>query len=501
MIQDLVKRYDAVLFDVGNTLVVQNMTGTNPAELVPRTKQGVSEVIAALSGRVALGVVSNTTEMTADQLGAHLDTVGIKQHLRTIVATADLGVHKPDPAPLRIALESVGIRGDRALYVGDNEIDRIAARGAGMDFCYAGPDLVHAMTRFAQEPASALSRAINMPMRPDDNCATRFRSRLDQLAKPLGSLGRLEHFASQIAAIQCTEEPVVDPCAVAIFCADHGIAADDTVTPWPQAISGVMASTIVAGKATSSVFADMSDVYMEVLDVGLLAADLDERVRREKVCEGTRDMRSGRTMTRDEVLAALEVGASTAERLIAGGSKLLCVGEVGMGNTTSAAALISHFCGVDPRIATGRGAGIDDETLHRKREVVADAVARVGSLTDPVSIAEVVGGAEVVAMAGFIVGAASLRTPVLLDGVVTQAAACLARAMVPESIGACLAAHRSAEPASTGALVHLGLHPILDLDLRLGEGTGALLAVPLLRAACGVVGRVATLADLDDREA
>jgi len=496
MIENIVQKYDAVLFDVGNTLVEQDMTGTNPAGLVPRIKPGVSEVVAALSGRVMLGVVSNTTEMTSQQLAVHLDTVGIKQHLHTILATADLGVHKPDPTPMRIALESVGVRGNRALYVGDNESDRIAAVGAGMDFCYAGPDLVHALTRFSREPASAVSRAVNMPVRPDDDFAARFRTRLDQLAKPLGSLGRLEHFASRIAAIQCTEHPVADPCAVAILCADHGIAADDTVTPWPQAISGVMASTIAAGKATSSVFAEMSDVYVEVLDVGLLATDLDLRVRREKVCEGTRDVRSGSTMTKAEVLAALEVGASTAERLIAGGSRLLCVGEVGMGNTTSAAALISHLCGIDPRMATGRGAGIDDETLHRKRGVVADAVDRLRSLTDPVSIAEVVGGAEIVAMAGFIVAAASLRTPVLLDGVVTQAAACLAREIAPQSIQACLAAHRSAEPASTGALAHLGLHPILDLDLRLGEGTGALLAVPLLRAACGVVGRVATLADL-----
>lgn len=496
MIDDVTRRYEAVLFDVGNTLVVQNMTGAAPADLRAETKPGVPEVFAALAGRVKLGVVSNTTEMTSAQLAVHLDSVGIAEHLEAIVATADLGVHKPDPAPLLAALGSIGVRGDRALYVGDNEIDLIAARAAGMDFCYAGPDLMHALARFSRQPTSALSRATDLVAHPDDDFAALFRGRLDRLAKPLGSLGRLEHFASRIAAIQRTDSPTADPCAVAIFCADHGIAADDSVTPWPQAISGIMASTIASGKGTSSVFAEMSDVYVQVVDVGLRAGDLDERVRRERVCEGTRDMRFGRAMTRDEVVAALEVGAATAERLVAGGSRLLCVGEVGMGNTTAAAALISRLCGVDPHEATGRGAGIDDETLGRKRAIVADAVARASGVSDPLDIAEIVGGAEILAMAGFVIAAASLQTPVLLDGVVTQAAACLAREIVPGSIHSCLAAHRSAEPASTGALSHLGLQPILDLDLRLGEGTGALLAVPLLRAACGVVGRVATLDDL-----
>ncbi len=237
-------------------------------------------------------------------------------------------------------------------------------------------------------------------------------------------------------------------------------------------------------------------IYLEVVDVGLARRVDHDQVRDEAVQRGTTDLRFGEAMTRDRVSEALEVGAKSAERIVAGGSRLLCVGEVGMGNTTVSAALIAHLCGIAPAAATGRGAGIDDATLDRKRVVVSDAVASVAGLTDPIGVAAAIGGLEVVAMAGFIIGAGSLGVPVVLDGVVTQAAACLADAIVPGVASACLAGHRSAEPASHAALQHLGLEPILSLNMRLGEGTGAMLAIPILRAACRAVSEVASLADI-----
>jgi nicotinate-nucleotide--dimethylbenzimidazole phosphoribosyltransferase len=492
----IVDRYDAVIFDVGNTLVRQSNPGTPVGDLRPELLTGVAETIAALHRKVKLGIVSNTTSMTSADLKHHLAAVGIGEAFDFVLATADLGVHKPDPQPLKVALGALGVTAEVTLYVGDNEIDRIAAERAGMGFTFTGPNLFESLVRHGRYPISAFVRAKDSVRRPDEKFAMNVHRRFDGLVKPVGSLGVLEGIVARIAAIQHTDTPSADPCGAVIFCADHGIAVDDTVTPWPREISATMAAVIASGRAVSSVFARAGDIYLEIVDVGLARQVDHDRVRDESVRRGTADLRFGAALDRDQVIEALEVGAKSAERIIAGGSRMLCVGEVGMGNTTVSAALISHFCGVAPVDVTGRGAGIDDATLDRKRVVVSDAVASVAGLTDPISVAAAIGGLEVVAMTGFIIGAGSLGVPVVLDGVVTQAAACLADAIVPGVATACIAGHRSAEPASRVALEHLRLEPILSLNMRLGEGTGAMLTIPVLRAACRALSEVAPLADI-----
>ena len=202
-------------------------------------------------------------------------------------------------------------------------------------------------------------------------------------------------------------------------------------------------------------------------------------------------------MSPEEVRAALDAGVAVAARLVAAGYRCLLTGDMGIANTTASAALIAAFADADPAVVTGRGTGVDDATLQRKVEVVRVALARhAGALArrddDPVALLAAVGGLEHAAIAGFVIGAAAMRVPVVLDGVIAGSAALVARAIAPEAIGACLAGHRSAEPGHAVALAVLGLRPLIELDLRLGEGTGAVLALPLVAAAVAALRNMAT---------
>jgi nicotinate-nucleotide--dimethylbenzimidazole phosphoribosyltransferase len=300
----------------------------------------------------------------------------------------------------------------------------------------------------------------------------------------------------RIAGMRASEVPVVDPAAIGVFIADHGIAADDTVTPWPQAVTAIMRDAILDGHAAVSVLARNADAHVEVVDVGTVREFPSTKVPDQRVSYGTTDLRFGPAMSREQAIAAIEIGAGTAERLIAGGSRFLCTGEVGMGNTTAAAAIIAYICDTPAALVTGRGAGIDDATLARKTEIVADAVARLPKELDAIDVVARVGGFEIAAMTGFIVAAAASSIPVLLDGVITQAAALIATMLRAEVGDFLLASHSSAEPGSRVALDRLQLRAILDLDLRLGEGTGAALALPLLRGACATLDEMALITDL-----
>jgi nicotinate-nucleotide--dimethylbenzimidazole phosphoribosyltransferase len=197
-------------------------------------------------------------------------------------------------------------------------------------------------------------------------------------------------------------------------------------------------------------------------------------------------------MTRAEALAALDVGAAVAADLVGGGAGCLVTGDMGIGNTTPAAAIVAAFTGLPAATVTGRGTGIDDAGLARKVAAVEAGLARLRADADAVDVLAEVGGLEIAALAGFIVGGAAARTPVVVDGVIALAGACVAGALAPDVLGYCVAGHRSTEPGASAALDHLGLEPLLDLGLRLGEGTGACLAVPLLAAAARVLGEMAT---------
>jgi nicotinate-nucleotide--dimethylbenzimidazole phosphoribosyltransferase len=192
----------------------------------------------------------------------------------------------------------------------------------------------------------------------------------------------------------------------------------------------------------------------------------------------------------------MNVGAQTAERLIAGGSRSLCTGEVGIGNTTASAALIAHFAHASAQEITGRGSGIDDATYLRKVEIVAQLVTKTKNEVDPITVLAQIGGLEIAALTGYILRATSLQIPVVLDGVITLAAATVAHAIKPQTTRFLIAGHCSSEPGSTIALKHLGLTPLLDLELRLGEGTGAILSIPIIRSACQVISKMARISDL-----
>jgi nicotinate-nucleotide--dimethylbenzimidazole phosphoribosyltransferase len=242
--------------------------------------------------------------------------------------------------------------------------------------------------------------------------------------------------------------------------------------------------------------AKTADVYVEIINVGATVDSKSPNVRNERVATGTQDIRIASAMTETVVRAALEAGAATAERLIAGGSRCLVTGEVGIGNTTPSAALIAHFTKATAEQVTGRGSGIDDETYVRKKEIVDNLIAKVKNEKDSIKVLADIGGIEIAALTGYILRAASLQIPVVLDGVITLAAAIVAQAINPEINQFSIAGHASSEPGSQIAIAHLQLQPILDLDLRLGEGTGALLSIPVIRSACQVISKMARISDL-----
>jgi nicotinate-nucleotide--dimethylbenzimidazole phosphoribosyltransferase len=329
---------------------------------------------------------------------------------------------------------------------------------------------------------------------PDVHAAADARERQGRLTKPPGSLGVLEDVSVQLAGLagQCPP-PLPEPAVVAVFAGDHGVHAQG-VTPWPQEVTVQMVANFLAGGAVINALAAQTGAEVVVVDVGVaaelvpVAGLLSRRVR-----AGTRDMTQEPAMTRDEAVRAVEVGISVARDLVSAGNRCLLTGDMGIANTTASAALIAAFTGASAAAVTGRGTGIDDETLARKVDVVERALARHRpDAADPIGALAAVGGLEHAALAGFILGGAASRTPVVLDGVIACSAALVARALAPDSPCAMFAGHRSVEPGASIALDALGLTPLVDLDLRLGEGSGAVLALPLVQSAARVLRDVAT---------
>ncbi|MFY1589041.1 nicotinate-nucleotide--dimethylbenzimidazole phosphoribosyltransferase [Micromonospora sp. WMMD734] len=370
---------------------------------------------------------------------------------------------------------------------------------------------------------------------PDPVAMTAARDLQARLTKPAGSLGALEELSVRLAGLAgVCPPPLPEPAAVAIFAGDHGVHAQ-RVSPWPQEVTAQMIGNFLAGGAVVNAFARQAGASVTVVDVGVAAplpfppthavpdsaavpaatvpdsavpdsaapacaapapADgtlapprlVDANVRR-----GTRDMTVTAALTRDEARAAVETGIRIAGELLDAGAGVLLTGDMGIANTTPAAALVAAFTGADPEAATGRGTGVDDETYRRKVDVVRTALQRHRpDPADPLGVLAAVGGLEHAALTGLILGAAARRVSVLLDGVIAVSAALAAAALAPDAVGAMVAGHRSAEPGATVALRHLGLDPLVDLGLRLGEGTGALLALPVVTGAVRVLHEVAT---------
>ncbi len=360
----------------------------------------------------------------------------------------------------------------------------------------------------------------------------------ERLTKPPGSLGLLENLGAQLSAISAEMPPPIgDPVAVAVFAGDHGVVSRG-VTPWPQEVTAQMVANFLAGGAAINAFARQVGAQVVVVDVGvahevplpqkllggfdactqvfsgpiesleqLFAPSSTPAMPRQsagfqgagaliqaKVAPGTRDLTREDAMTHEEATLALDVGARVAGLLIDAGARCLVTGEMGIGNTTSSAALIGALTSSDASEVTGRGTGISDAVFERKRSLVQAAIKRAlqGRDTSVLGLLRALGGLETAAMAGLVVGAAARRVPVILDGVISLAGALVAARSVPDVRGYMVAGHRSTEPGALVALRALGLEPLLDLRMRLGEGTGGCLAVPLVQAAARVLREMAT---------
>lgn len=323
---------------------------------------------------------------------------------------------------------------------------------------------------------------------------------IDALAKPGRSLGRLEAVAARLAVIQQSLNPVTRPRRIVLFAGDHGVVRSG-VSVWPSAVTTAMIQTIMVGRASSSALAKAAGADLRLVDVGSelpAAGSAPAFFRDARIAAGTQDLSQGAAMTVEQFDAAWAVGEEEARRAHEEGYAVLLAGEMGIGNTTPAACLTMLLAGADTAHAVGRGAGADDAMLARKAAIVATAAQRAAAQMGADARAAIasVAGFEIAAMAGFYAQGARQGSTLLLDGYVTTAAALVAERLAPGSAGAMIAGHLSAEPGHEVALGVLGLKPLLEWEMRLGEGTGALTALPLLDSAAALLSDVALLAEV-----
>lgn len=496
---------DVVLFDIGDTLVHAASPGTAVADLRTALRPQVIEHLTALAGSgMRLGAVTDTSVMTEAQVRELLAPSGLDALLEVLVTSVDVGAAKPDPLSLLTAIERLGTTSSSVLYIGDRDIDRMAARRAGTAFAFCSDTVAATIERWGSAPTPRVEELVDRWVAGSDERAARHRhraeaarARLDSLAKPVGSLGRLEDLAVRLATLDDGEQADPSPlAAVAVFAGDHGVHAEG-VTPWPQAITAAMVGAMAEGTASINALATAVGADVTLVDVGVVV-DLSSTpgVRHERIRPGTRNLAVEPAMTLDETVRALDIGIAVAEELIDGGVRCLVTGEMGIANTTPATALICAYTGRPAADLIGPGAGADEEAMARKLAALDRALSRPGPGDTPLEILASLGGFEIAAMAGLILAGAARGVPVVIDGVIADAALLAADRLAPGAGRVAVAGHRSTEPAATAALEALGLDPLLDLSMRLGEGTGAVLAVPLVRAATRLLSDVATIEEL-----
>ncbi len=321
------------------------------------------------------------------------------------------------------------------------------------------------------------------------------QKRLDSLTKPKDSLGRLEEFARRMVAITGELRPVIKRKIIFTFAGDHGVAAEG-VSAFPSEVTRQMVFNFLRGGAGINVLARHAGAEVVVVDIGV-DYDFDDApgLLKRKVVAGTRNMRKGPAMTRDEAIRCIETGIAIAEQY-AGPGVIFGTGEMGIANTTPSSAMIAAFSGLSVEAVTGRGTGIDDGAFERKVKVIEDALA--ANRPDPADAIDVlskVGGAEIAGIAGLVIGAASKRVPVVVDGFISTAGALAAYEMEPMIRDYIFSAHRSVERGHEVMLDRMGLRPFVDLDFRLGEGTGAAIGISLVEAALKVYNEMATFGD------
>jgi nicotinate-nucleotide--dimethylbenzimidazole phosphoribosyltransferase len=345
-----------------------------------------------------------------------------------------------------------------------------------------------------------------VPPPPDLDALERARRRQASLTKPPGSLGRLEELSLQLAAATGLLPPPVARKAVLVMAADHGVA-EEGVSAYPAEVTAQMVGNFLRGGAAINVLARLAGARVTVADLGVRGGEgfrepLERaggpglRLVRSPIGPGTANMARGPAMSREEAERALRAGLRIALEEVERGLDMLATGDMGIGNTTAASALVSAFTGLAPRAVTGRGTGVDDRGLERKIAAIERALAvNRPDPRDPLDVLSKVGGFEIAGLAGAILGAASRRVPVVVDGFISGAAALVASEIAPQVKPYLIAAHRSVEVGHGPLLERLSIRPLLSLELRLGEGTGAVLAFHLIEAAARILGEMATFAE------
>ena len=323
----------------------------------------------------------------------------------------------------------------------------------------------------------------------------RLRARLDAKAKPPGSLGRLEDLAVRIGLIQNRLDPRIDRTDIYVFAGDHGLTGEG-VSAYPSSVTAAMVGLFLSGRSSVSALAKATGVRVRVVDAGV-DADLPDHpaLIAAKIRRGTRNAAREAALTQDEVLRAVAKGYEIARAAAADGADVIALGEMGIGNSSSAALILHRLAPAPLDDCIGQGTGHDAEGMARKRAGIARAAQRSDAV-EPLAVLAEFGGCEIAMMAGAVLGAASMRRVALIDGFISTAAALAAARLVPAALDYCVFAHGSAERGHPIMLQALGARPLLDLDLRLGEGTGAALAAPLLVAAANLLTDVADLADV-----
>lgn len=322
--------------------------------------------------------------------------------------------------------------------------------------------------------------------------ALRFRveARWGGLTKPVGSLGQLEAAGTRYACIRNTAEPHLESKAIYVFCADHGVVAEG-VSRYPQSVTMEMMRNFVRGGAAINVLCQVHEIEAVIVDIGA-AGEKVEEVLDCRLANGTSNFAKMPAMSRELAARAVETGIHLAEEA-ADRFEIVGLGDMGIGNSTAAAALLAAFAGLSGAEVAGRGTGLDDEGVARKGRVIDEALAmHQPNPKDPLGVLAAVGGLEIAGIAGFILGAAAHRLPVMLDGFISCAGALVARALSPEAMRTCFFSHASAEQAHRRMLDFLEARPLLSLDLRLGEGTGAALGIHLLETSIRLLTEMAT---------
>lgn len=355
------------------------------------------------------------------------------------------------------------------------------------------------MTEHDADALALIGRTVEAIRPLDADSSAAAATAMDGKVKPLRSLGRLEGLAARLAGIQGTAAPHLDAPAVVICAADHGVVAGG-VSAYPQEVTGLMLQGFAAGTAAVGVLARQGGVRLVTADLGVLVPPqiepgqnevLDRRVR-----AGTRNSLVEAAMTLEEAEMAVAHGIRLADDLIADGADLVGLGEMGIGNTTTASALTAALLDRDPARVTGPGTGVSGDALAAKVRAVDAILARHKDASGVWDVLARMGGLEIAALAGVVLGCAARRVPVVLDGLITTAAALVARELAPACVDAMVAGHLSPEPGHAVQLESLGLEPVLSLGMRLGEGSGATLAIPVLRSAVAVLHEMGSFADL-----